>query len=380
MAVTHSTVATLADEAGKEINKAEWNADHVIDNGTITNAHLAGSIAASKLVGTDIATVGTITSGTWNGTDIAVADGGTGSSTAAGARTNLGLVIGTDVQAFDAALADISALAVTDGNFIVADGANWVAESGATARTSLGLGSIATQSAASVAITGGAISDVDLNLKDETIAADGDLAYNATTEELNYHNGQRALTDEVGWSPYAIQLGDALSTSHTTTLTLATSGGSIALPISVQGHMLLESLVIRQVSTASERTAEWRLYRQRLNNGNAGENTVDEVANANGTFTFTPTVASNETSTPSTTPIYLAPGVYWLVIRNTSGAQTLQLGRAAGNPPTQNAAQTKTLGSALGATLDMVAATWTKTTDLCGVLLRGRAFGETTAF
>jgi hypothetical protein len=39
---------------------------------------LAGSIEASKLVGTDIATVGTITAGTWNGGTIATTRGGTG--------------------------------------------------------------------------------------------------------------------------------------------------------------------------------------------------------------------------------------------------------------------------------------------------------------
>ncbi len=43
----------------------------------ITNAMLAGSIASSKLVGTDIGTVGTITAGTWNGTKISEAYGGT---------------------------------------------------------------------------------------------------------------------------------------------------------------------------------------------------------------------------------------------------------------------------------------------------------------
>jgi hypothetical protein len=58
-------------------------------------------------------------------------------------RTNIGLAIGTHVQAYDADLAAIAALAKTDGNIIVGDGSAWVAESGATARTSLGLGTAA---------------------------------------------------------------------------------------------------------------------------------------------------------------------------------------------------------------------------------------------
>jgi len=44
----------------------------------------------------------------------------------------------------DQQLQDVAGLAVANGNFIVGDGSNFVAESGATARTSLGLGSIAT--------------------------------------------------------------------------------------------------------------------------------------------------------------------------------------------------------------------------------------------
>lgn len=51
-----------------------------IADATITNAKLAGSIAASKLVGTDIATVGTITAGIWQGSIIAPAYLGTGTS------------------------------------------------------------------------------------------------------------------------------------------------------------------------------------------------------------------------------------------------------------------------------------------------------------
>jgi len=60
-------------------------------------------------------------------------------------------------QTSDAQLTDIAGLTPTDSNFIVGDGSNFVTESGATARTSLGLGSIATQDANNVSISGGSV-------------------------------------------------------------------------------------------------------------------------------------------------------------------------------------------------------------------------------
>ena len=53
------------------------------------NSTLA-AVAGGTYTGDDsITTLGTITTGVWNGTDVAIADGGTGASTAANARTNL---------------------------------------------------------------------------------------------------------------------------------------------------------------------------------------------------------------------------------------------------------------------------------------------------
>ena len=57
---------------------------------------------------TNLTTLGTITTGTWTGTAIAVANGGTGATDAGAARTNLGLAIGTDVQAYNSTLAAVA--------------------------------------------------------------------------------------------------------------------------------------------------------------------------------------------------------------------------------------------------------------------------------
>jgi hypothetical protein len=60
------------------------------------------------VTGSSLTSVGTIGTGTWQGTAVAVLYGGTGATTAAGARTNLGLVIGTDVQQYNATLAAVA--------------------------------------------------------------------------------------------------------------------------------------------------------------------------------------------------------------------------------------------------------------------------------
>jgi hypothetical protein len=87
---------------------------------TSTTATTAGNITATSNTTltslSNLNTVGTITSGVWSGTTVAIEKGGTGATTAAAARANLGLAIGTNVMAANATTADITPS--TDRNYV----------------------------------------------------------------------------------------------------------------------------------------------------------------------------------------------------------------------------------------------------------------------
>lgn len=113
-ALTATTTLADTDElvvassgASKKITGANLKAQVIADATNATQAELDAHEADTTSVHGIANTANLYVSG---GTDVAVADGGTGASTASGARTNLGLVIGTDVQAQDAELAAIAGL------------------------------------------------------------------------------------------------------------------------------------------------------------------------------------------------------------------------------------------------------------------------------
>ena len=77
----------LATYAFKVWDGDSWEVPNYFPSGLVANGNIS---------------LGTVVSGTWQGTAVGLVYGGTGAATASGARSNLGLVIGTDVQAFDA--------------------------------------------------------------------------------------------------------------------------------------------------------------------------------------------------------------------------------------------------------------------------------------
>ena len=87
---------------------------------------------------------------------------------AAETRGDLGLIIGTNAQAWDNDLDDLAALTHTASAFIVSNGTDWLSRSLASTKNDLALGTIASQNANNVSITGGSVTGIT-----DLVVADG---------------------------------------------------------------------------------------------------------------------------------------------------------------------------------------------------------------
>ncbi len=188
-------------QAGAEVNvNADWNAGS--GDAQILNKPTLGTLAG----------LNTVNNSNWSGTDLAIANGGTGASDASGARTNLGLVIGTDVQAYNANLTTYATVAPTAAGLDLMDDANAAAQ-----RTTLGLGSMATKSAVAISditatgtpssstylrgdgswtapAAGGTVTSVGVSVP-TGLSASGSPVTESGTIAITWSSGYRAYTD-----------------------------------------------------------------------------------------------------------------------------------------------------------------------------------------
>ena len=198
--------------------------------------------------------------------DLPVAEGGTGASNASDARTNLGLAIGSDVQAYDAQLADVAGLTPSDGGFIVGDGSNFVVESAATARTSLGVDAAGTDNSTNVTLAG---SPTYITISGQEITRNAiNLATDVTGSLPNANLANSSITVSDGSNSTARALGDTLTiqgTANEVTVTESSGTVTVALPDDVTiGNDLTVNGNLNVVGTAVTFSAETTRIEDRI--------------------------------------------------------------------------------------------------------------------
>lgn len=228
----------------------------------------------TKLAGSNVAFTGGVITGI---TDLAIADGGTGASTAAAARANLGsttvgdavfiaattaaarsaigAVIGTNVQAWDADLDAIAALVSAADKLPYATGAQtWALTdlttfgrsliddaNAATARGTLGLGTFSLLNSLAI----GSLSDVTI-----TAAATGDYLRYSGTAWADYSLGALTYTAAAGSAPNQLALDGGVGVTPATVVGIAATGSRIMI-----ANGSLDLLLSGTVGTATDISA-----------------------------------------------------------------------------------------------------------------------------
>lgn len=183
-----------------------------------------------------------------------------------------------------------------------------------------------------------------------------------------------------GWSPVVFPLGFDQTATYTTVRTLGAQG-TIALPFLLTAPMELQTINFWNTDSTLVREWEVAVWHQPFQDNSTTDKLLAKVPGSQN-FGGGGTVSSaGLRSTPySSGTCYVPAGVVWVTLKNIHASNSLGVGYVAGSAQMAvNLAQSKTLASNSfdGDTLDFVAATWTKLTDIHAIALHGAVFGGT---